>query len=414
MSSSEARGPTPAEPRPVGRRVSYRSRVRVLVAPDKFRGTLSASDAAAAIARGWQRGDPGAAVVPLPLADGGEGTLDVLLLALHGEAIDTQVTGPFGEPVRARFGLVDVAGVPTAIVEMALASGLALVPPGAGDPKVTTTRGTGELILAAARAGARRILVTVGGSATNDAGAGMAQALGFRLLDAGGDGLGPGGAELLRLERIDGSGVEPVLADVGVVVATDVTNPLTGPEGASATYGPQKGAAPEDVELLDRALARFADVVRRDLGVDVRDLPGAGAAGGLGAGLVAFLGAKLQEGARVVMDAVGFDARLRAADLVVTGEGSFDEQSLHGKAPGAVLAAARAAGAAAVVLCGVATVAPPGIRVASMVDRFGREAAIERPSETLEALAEGVAAGFAEHAGRVGAEEPSPRSIEED
>ncbi len=387
--------------------------MRVLVAPDKFRGTLSAERAAAAIAKGWQRGDPSAQAVTLPLADGGEGTLDVLLLALDGEAVDEEVAGPLGEPVRARFGLVDVAGVRTGIVEMALASGLALVPPGAGDPTVTTTRGTGELILAAARAGARRILVTVGGSATNDGGAGMAQALGFRLLDAAGDDLRPGGAELLRLERIDGSGAEPVLGDIDVVVATDVTNPLTGPEGASATYGPQKGASPDDVELLDRALARFADVVRRDLGVDVRELPGAGAAGGLGAGLVAFLGATLQEGAGVVMGAVGFDTRLRGADLVVTGEGSFDEQSLRGKAPGAVLTAARAARIPAVVLCGVATVPSPGVRVASMVDRFGAEAALDRPSESLEALAEEVAARFAETRGRTDADGRQARTREE-
>jgi glycerate kinase len=367
--------------------------VRVLVAPDKFRGTLSASAAAAAIAHGWERGDPSAETVPMPIADGGEGTLDALLKALDGEAHEAWVTGPIGERVRARFGLVEAAGVRTAIVEMALASGLVLVPEEARDPRFTTTRGTGELILAAARAGAPKILVAVGGSGTNDAGAGMAQALGYRLLDGTGRELEPGGAELLRLDRIDASGVAREIAGIEVVVATDVDNPLTGPSGASAVYGPQKGASPEDVAVLDRALSRFAHVVRRDLGPDVRNLAGAGAAGGLGAGLVAFLAARLEPGARVVLDAVGFDERLRGADLVVTGEGSFDEQSLRGKGPGTVLGAARGAGVRAIVLCGQASAAAPGIRVESMAERVGLEAALARPGETLEALAALVAVG---------------------
>lgn len=370
--------------------------MRVLVAPDKFRGTLSASGAAAAIAQGWERGDPAATVTRLPLADGGEGTLDALLAAMAGEEHPALVTGPLGEPVTARYGMVGAGPERTGVIEMAEASGLVLVPPDRRDPKRTTTRGTGELILAAVSSGARRLLVCVGGSATNDAGAGAAQALGFRLLDAEGMDIGPGGAALIRLDRIDASGRSPGLDGIEVIVATDVDNPLTGQRGASATFGPQKGASAADVELLDRALTRFADVVARDLGAEIRDVPGAGAAGGLAGGLQAFLGARLRSGARTVMDAAGFDAKLREADLVVTGEGSFDEQSLRGKVPGAVLEAAARVGVRAVVLCGRADAAAtlPGLEVRSMVERFDEDAAMNRPRETLEALAAEVAGGY--------------------
>ncbi len=386
---------TPRRPgRPgTGARVSYPRTMRVLVAPDKFRGTLSAADAAAAIAGGWERGDPAATVTRLPLADGGEGTLDALLAALAGEDHPTLVTGPLGEPVTARYGMVGAGRDRTGVIEMAEASGLSLVPPERRDPMRATTRGTGELMLAAVMSGATHLLVCVGGSATNDAGAGAVQALGFRLLDAEGADLGPGGAALLRLDRIDVSGRSPDLNGVEFVVATDVDNPLTGPRGASATFGPQKGASEEDVELLDRALARFADVLARDLGVEFRDVPGTGAAGGLAGGLMAFLGARLQSGARTVMEAAGFGARLREADVVVTGEGSFDHQSLGGKVPGAVIEAASQSGVPTFVLCGRAApqAVPDRVIVASMAARFGMEAAIRRPGETLEALAEEVA-----------------------
>jgi glycerate kinase len=371
--------------------------VRVLVAPDKFKGTLSASEAAEAIARGWVRGDPRAEPVLVPMADGGEGTLDVLVEALAGTEVPLRVTGPLGDPVDARYGLVTAGGRPTAVVEMAAASGLGLVPADRRDPTITSTRGTGELILAAAGAGAERILVAVGGSGTNDAGAGMAQALGVRLMDERGEELGPGGAELLRLDRIDARGLVPVLRGTEVVVATDVDNPLVGSHGASAVYGPQKGATPADVRLLDRALGRFARIAARDLGVDVADLPGAGAAGGLGAGLVVFLGASLVRGAEVVAEAVDLERRIDSADAVVTGEGSFDAQSLRGKAPGVVVRMALRSGIRPVVLCGVAdgSGATDGLVVASMADRFGKEAALGRPAETLEALATEVGAGFA-------------------
>jgi glycerate 2-kinase len=358
--------------------------VRILVAPDKFRGTLSAEDAATAIATGWRAVRPQDDLELVPLADGGEGTLDALVAALSGERRTAVVTGPLGEPVEAEFGLAASGGVTTGVVEMARASGLELVPPGRRDPKTTTTRGTGELISAARAAGARRIIVCIGGSATNDGGAGMAQALGVRFLDAEGLDLGPGGAALLDLHRIDTEGMAPELREQEVLVASDVDNPLTGPTGAAAVYGPQKGATAEDVELLDRALARFAEVLRRDLGVDVRDRPGAGAAGGLGAGLMAFLGAELRPGVSVVMDAVGFQERARRADLVITGEGKLDEQSLRGKTPAGVMSVAAEVGIPVAVVCGQATVAPDGVVVVSLEDRFGLERAMSDARAALE------------------------------
>ncbi|MGQ0668933.1 MAG: glycerate kinase family protein, partial [Actinomycetota bacterium] len=279
--------------------------MRVLVAPDKFRGTLTAAEAARAVAAGWRRARPGDDLVVVPMADGGEGTLDTLVAALDGEGQTTRVAGPLGSPVDAAYGLVRAGGGLTAVVEMARASGLELVASSRRDPLRATTRGTGELILAACAHRPRRVLVCIGGSATNDGGAGMAQALGARLLDAWGEQVRPGGAALLDLATIDVTALHPSLGGVRFDVACDVDNPLTGPHGASAVYGPQKGASPSDVDLLDRALAHYAAVIHRDLGIDVRGTPGAGAAGGLGAGLIAFLGAHLRPGVDVVMDAVG-------------------------------------------------------------------------------------------------------------
>jgi glycerate kinase len=365
--------------------------MRILVAPDKFRGTLTAAEAARAIATGWRRARRDDEVEEVPLADGGEGTLDVLVEAFGGERRSQTVTGPLGEPVVADLGLIERDGNPLAVVEMSRASGLHLVPDERRDPTRTTTRGTGELLRSACRA-AEDVLVCIGGSATNDGGAGMAQALGVRLLDAAGRELAPGGAALLGLDRIDAAGLDPAAARARVSVACDVDNPLTGPSGASAVYGPQKGASPDDVALLDRALGRLADVIRRDLGVDVREVPGAGAAGGLGAGLVAFLGASLRPGIDVVMNAAGFAERLERADLVITGEGALDEQSLHGKVPAGVLRRAREAGTQVVILCGRSQVRPEGVRVASLVERFGERRALGDARAALEELAELVAA----------------------
>ncbi|MGZ4153035.1 MAG: glycerate kinase [Actinomycetota bacterium] len=366
--------------------------MRVLVAPDKFKGTLTAGQAAAAIATGWRRARPGDEVDQLPIADGGEGTLDAIVTALGGERHSLTVTGPLGDPVGAEFGLVARAGRRSAIVEMAQASGLELVGPERRDPLRASTFGTGELIAAACREGAEEVVVCIGGSATNDGGAGMAQAVGIRLLDARGRDIGRGGAALLDLATIDLRGLDRAAAAARFVVAVDVDNRLTGPLGASAVYGPQKGASAEDVVLLDRALGHLAAVVARDLGIDVRDVPGAGAAGGLGAGLVAFLGASLRPGADVVMEAVGFDARLAGAHVVVTGEGRFDEQSLHGKAVGAVLDRAERARVPAIVLCGEADVRPRGVLVRSLAEAVGTTTAMEQPRRALEDGAAGVAA----------------------
>ncbi len=366
--------------------------MRVLVAPDKFKGTLTAEEAAAAIARGWERGDPAAQIETVPMADGGEGTLDAILAALGGEKLAQQVSGPLEDPVMAEFALVPTEAGPLGVVEMARASGLALISPARRDPKRTTTRGTGELILAACRAGVKRVLVCIGGSATNDGGAGMAQVVGVRLLDSRGVDLGPGGAALIDLATIDMSTLDPSVRAAGFVVATDVDNPLVGPNGASAVYGPQKGASSGDVALLDRALGHLAAVIHRDLGLDIRNVPGAGAAGGLGGGLMAFLGAHLRPGVDLVMEAVGLSERVEKADLVVTGEGTFDEQSLHGKAPAGVLRMAEEFRLPAVVLCGQKRAEPSNARIFALADRFGVEPAMERTRMLLEDLATEVAA----------------------
>jgi glycerate kinase len=370
-----------------GRRASYRTVVRVLVAPDKFKGTLTAPQAAAAIAGGWRRVRPADDVEELPMADGGDGTMDVVLSALGGERHRVSVSGPLGDPVDAAFGIVPRGRDRMAVVETAAASGLRLLGAGRRDPLRASTAGTGELIVAACRRDVDEVLVCVGGSATTDGGAGMAQALGISLTDADRRPIRRGGAGLLDLAAIDVRGLDRAVASARFVAAVDVDNPLTGPHGAAAVYAPQKGATREDVVVLDRALSHLAAVVVRDLGVDVRDFPGAGAAGGLGAGLVAFLGARLRRGAEVVMGALAFDERLLAADLVLTGEGRFDEQSLRGKVAAAVMEHAARAGRPVVVLCGESTEPTAGIEVRSLVGRFGSDVALEQPRRALEDLA---------------------------
>jgi glycerate 2-kinase len=320
--------------------------MRFVAAPNPFKGSLGAPAAAATMACGVRDAVPGAEVIEVPVADGGEGTVEALVAARGGELVTVPARGPLGEPVYATFGLID--GGRTAVVELAAASGLPLVPPDRRDPRVTTTHGFGELLEAARRRGVSRIIAAVGGSATNDAGAGMAQALGFRLLDAGGRELPPGGLALARLARIDASAVDPAWREIDIEVAVDVTNPLTGPEGASAVYGPQKGATPEIVRELDAALSRFAEVV----GHEIADRPGAGAAGGAGAGLLHFLGARLTRGAPLVVDASGLDRALVGARAVLTGEGRVDAQSAYGKGPVEVARRARAAGVETILIAG--------------------------------------------------------------
>lgn len=303
--------------------------MRVVIAPDKFKGSLTASEVAEAMARGVKAACPSAEVDQAPVADGGEGIVEALVRATEGSYHEEKATGPRGEPVRARFGMLGDGQ--TAVIEMAEASGLALVPTDSRNPWTTTTQGTGELLLAAIRAGARRLIVGIGGSATNDGGAGMAQALGYRLLDAQGNDIGPGGGALADLDRIERTERAARLDGIEITVACDVDNPLCGPDGASAVYGPQKGATPEMVEKLDRHLLRLARIIERDLGASIAELPGAGAAGGLGGGLVAFTDGRLQSGVDVVIKAVGLADRLRGADLCLTGEGALDAQSAFGK-----------------------------------------------------------------------------------
>ncbi len=325
--------------------------VRIVLAPNAFKGSLSALEAASAMADGVQRVYPDAELVSVPIADGGDGTVDALVAATGGEVRFERVRGPLGEPVDATYGLLE--GGVVAVIEMARAAGLALLPPDRRDPRVTTTYGVGELLQRAFDAGARRFIIGIGGSATNDGGAGMAQALGYHLLDARGLELPAGGSVLKDLARIHVGGVHSDWKQAQVDVASDVTNPLTGPKGASAIYGPQKGATPAVAEELDAALARLAEVIRVDLGVDVENLPGAGAAGGLGAGLVAFVGGRLRPGAEMVLEAAHLDQRLVGADLVLTGEGRIDAQTAHfGKAPAAVARHAHAAGIPVIAIGG--------------------------------------------------------------
>jgi glycerate 2-kinase len=315
--------------------------MKVVVAPNAFKGTLTASQAAAAIARGVREVFPQAEVLEVPVADGGDGTVEALVSAHDGKYSSVQVEGPLGDPVRAVFGTIEAGRI--GVVELASASGLALVPAARRDPRMASTYGFGQLLQSVRRAGVGQVIAGIGGSATNDGGSGMAQALGYRLLDAAGHDLPRGGGALAQLDRIDPAGFDSGWLAVNVMVACDVTNPLTGPEGASAVYGPQKGADEAAVRELDAALAHFARVIERDLGKRVAEVPGAGAAGGAGAGLMAFLGARLVPGAPLIVTASGFDEKIHGADLVITGEGRVDSQTAYGKAPGEVAKRAQAA-----------------------------------------------------------------------
>jgi len=324
--------------------------MRIVVAPDSFKGSLTAVEAAEALARGVRAAVPEAEVVQVPMADGGEGTVATLVAGTGGRLVTRTVTGPLGRPVEAQFGLLGDGE--TAVIEMAAASGLLLVPPAERNPLVTSTFGTGELIRAALDLGSRRLLLGIGGSATNDGGVGMLQALGGRVLTGDGRDVGPGGGALAEAERIDLSGLDPRLQSVDLLVACDVDNPLCGSRGASAVYGPQKGATPEMVARLDDNLRHLANLVQRDLGRDAAEMPGAGAAGGLGFGMLAYLGARLAPGVQVVMDTVRLDEKLQGATLVITGEGRTDGQTLAGKVPMGVAGRAARLGIPAVVVSG--------------------------------------------------------------
>ena len=313
--------------------------MKILVAPDSFKGSLSAQDVAKSLREGILRVAPKIQVDLLPVADGGEGTCAAIVAAIGGELIKRTVTGPNGNSVEAFLG---IAG-DLAIIEMAAASGLALVPAGELRPREATTYGTGELMRHALDAGCKQIVMGIGGSATTDGGAGMAQALGVRLLDADGCELGRGGGELKRLASIDISNIDPRIAACEITVATDVSNPLYGESGCAAVYGPQKGCDAQDVAALDSNMRHYAHILQEQLKKDVALVPGAGAAGGLGAGLLAFCGATLKSGVDTVLDAVAFERHVLDADLVITGEGRIDFQSAFGKLPVGVAKRAKAA-----------------------------------------------------------------------
>jgi len=352
--------------------------MKIVIAPDSFKESLSATEVAQAIARGVLAVCPEAQVDLCPMADGGEGTVEAMVAATGGRYVSADVFDPLGRHIRARLGLLGAAreamlpgevgftaaGVAaegegpagtTAVIEMAAASGLALVPLDRRDPLRTTTYGTGQLIVAALDAGARQIILGIGGSATVDAGCGAAQALGVEFYDADGEpcACGLAGGGLTSIATTDLSGLDERLAETQIRIACDVTNPLTGPEGAAAMYGPQKGATPEVVEQLDAGLTHFAAIVAEPLGMDIDSLPGAGAAGGLGAGLVAFAGATLENGGKLIADAVDLPARLRGAELCFTGEGRIDGQSRYGKVPMRVASLAGKQGVSTVCIAGV-------------------------------------------------------------
>lgn len=371
---------------------------RVLIAADKFKGSLTAVQVAERVMAGLRRVVPGVEVEALPVADGGDGTVDAAVAAGF-ERREVRVAGPLGDELTAAFALRG----DTAVVEMAEASGLQRLPAGVFAPLTSSTYGSGELLRAALDAGARTIVFGVGGSATTDGGAGMLSALGARFVDAEGEPVAPGGAALSDVATADLSGLDPRLSSVDFVLASDVDNPLTGPKGAPAVYGPQKGATPDDVEILDAALGHFAAVLEKSIGsraTEYAAAPGAGAAGGIGYGALV-LGARFRPGIEVMLDVLGFAPALERATLVITGEGSLDEQTLHGKAPAGVAAAARAAGKEVVAVCGRLALRPEalgraGIRRAYPLTEVEPDIArcISDAGPILETVAQNIARDF--------------------
>ncbi|MFF9216653.1 glycerate kinase [Streptomyces viridosporus] len=375
-----------------------RSARRVLVAADKFKGSLTAVEVAERVTAGLRRVVPDLAVEALPVADGGDGTVAAAVAAGFARR-EVRVAGPLGDEVTAAYALRG----DTAVVEMAEASGLQRLPAGVFAPLTASTYGSGELLRAALDAGARTLVFGVGGSATTDGGAGMLAALGARFLKADGEPVAPGGGGLAELASADLSGLDPRLGEVELILASDVDNPLTGPQGAPAVYGPQKGASPEEVERLDAALAHFAKVLEGSVGPRATAYaasPGAGAAGGIGYGAL-LLGAAFRPGIEVMLDVLGFAPALERADLVVTGEGSLDRQTLHGKAPAGVAAAARAAGKEVVAVCGRLALSPEtldraGIRRAYALTDLEPDVAkcVAEAGPILERTAERIARDF--------------------
>jgi glycerate kinase len=361
----------------------------IVIAPDKFKGSLTAAEVADAVAAGLRRADPALEVRAIPVADGGDGTVDAAVSAGFERRAVT-VRGPLGEPAQAAFAVSNH----TAVLELAEASGLRLLPPGVFDPLHASTYGTGELIRAALDAGARTLVLGVGGSASTDGGAGLLAALGARFLDAAGHPLEPNGAALADLVSVDLSGLDERIAHAEVILATDVDNPLLGTFGAAAVYGPQKGAAPQDVLALETGLGRLVDVLTKQLGehaVAAAAQPGAGAAGGVGYGAIVGLGASVRPGIELMLELLGVEQAVRGALLVVTGEGSLDEQSLHGKAPVGVARLAALHGVPVVAVCGRLLLTPEQLRQAGIRDAF---ALAELEPDPLRSMAE--AAGLLE------------------
>ncbi|CAI0834803.1 glycerate kinase [Serratia liquefaciens] len=370
---------------------------KVVIAPDSFKESLSALEVAEAIERGFRQIFPQVQYVKLPMADGGEGTVDSMVAATGGEIVTVAVTGPLGQPVQAFYGLLGEGE--TAVIEMAAASGLHLAPKAQRDPRMTTSYGTGELILAALERGVKTIILGIGGSATNDGGAGMMQALGARLLDENRQALPPGGAALAQLAYIDLSGVDPRLQQVSITAACDVDNPLCGANGASAVFGPQKGATPEMVTQLDAALRHYGTLLEQATGREVINAPGAGAAGGMGAALLGMLNARLRPGIEIVIETLQLEEALRDADLVITGEGRLDSQSIHGKTPIGVARVAKRFGLPVIGIAGSLSkdyqvVHQHGIDAAfSVLDRVvSLEEALAEAADNLEVTARNVAA----------------------
>ena len=367
--------------------------MKIVIAPDSFKGSLTALQVAEAIEVGLRRVFPTAAIEKVPMADGGEGTVQSLVDATGGEILTARVRDPVGNPIDAQYGVLG-DGI-TAVIEMAAASGLTLVPLAKRDPRVTTTYGTGELIRAALGHGCRKLIIGIGGSATNDGGAGMAQALGAKLLTASNEQIGPGGGPLATLNSIDLSELDQRIREMETVVACDVNNPLTGKEGASHVYGPQKGATPEMIEELDANLAHFNKIVQRDLSKSVGDVPGAGAAGGLGAGLMAFLNASLKSGIEIVTEATQLSKQFAGADLVITGEGQINFQTVFGKTPVGVAKVAKTHNIPVIAIAGSIADRSDGVYNAgidAMVDivpePMSLETAIEKATTLIETAAE--------------------------
>jgi len=324
--------------------------MKIVIAPDSFKGSLSAKEAGLAMERGIRRAFPESAISVVPMADGGEGTMECLISATDGKYVAQKVLNPVGREIESGFGIL--GNGTTCIIEMAMSSGLYLIEHHERNPMRTTTYGFGQLIAAALDQGCREFILAVGGSATNDGGAGMLQALGVKLLGADGDEIGFGGGELSRLHSIQTDGMDPRLGECEFIIACDVDNPLIGPRGASAVFGPQKGATPEMINQLDENLKQFADVIEQALGTAIHHIPGTGAAGGLAGGILAFLNGKLESGVSIVARVTGLEEAMAGADLVLTGEGRVDFQTIGGKTPYGVAKLAHSCGVPAILLAG--------------------------------------------------------------